>query len=71
MGVRGIEALIVLRRIGIEPHYLYGVREALVEAAYSGLSPLVVCVDDEIPGLLQRLEEAHLDYRLLDLAKVE
>ncbi len=71
IGAIGIEALITLKRIGTNPHYFYGVKEALVEAAYSGLPFLAVCVDDEIPGLLQRLEEEHLDYQLLDLAKVD
>jgi len=71
IGAIGIEALVALKRIGVAPHYSYGVREVVVEAACSGLSLLVVCVDDEIPGLLLRLGEEHLDYRLLDLAKVE
>ncbi|MBT9148824.1 MAG: winged helix-turn-helix transcriptional regulator [Dehalococcoidia bacterium] len=67
IGVIGIEALIALRKIGINPPYLYGTKEAVVEAACSGLPSLVVCVNDEIPGLLQRLGEEHLSYQLLDL----
>jgi len=70
IGAIGIEASIVLKQIGCVPHYFYGVKEAVVEAAYSGLSSVVICVDSEIPVLLRRLEEEHLDYRLLDLAKV-
>ena len=69
VGAIGIESLIVLRRIGIEPHYLYGVTEAAIEAAHSGLLFLIVCVDDEISRLLQRLSEEDLDYDLLDLRK--
>ena len=68
LGVTGIEALIALRRIGIEPHYLYGVTDAAIEAAHSGLSSLILCGDDEIPGLLKRLEEENLSYELLDLS---
>jgi putative transcriptional regulator len=71
VGAIGIEALIALRRIGVEPHYLYGVSEAAIEAAHSGLSFLIVCADDETPRLLQRLREENLDYELLDLGKGE
>ena len=69
VGAIGIEALIALRRIDIEPHYFYGVTGAAIEAAHSGLSFLIVCSDDAIPDLLKRLEEENLSYRLLDLSK--
>lgn len=62
----GIEALVALRQIGAEPLYFYGVRDAVVEAAYSGLSPVVVCVDDDTSDLIRRLEEKNIDYELLD-----
>lgn len=68
VGAIGIEALIALRRIGIEPHYLYGVTEGAIEAAHSGLSFLILCADDAIPDLLKRLEEENLRYELLDLS---
>ncbi len=68
VGAIGIEALIALRRIGIEPHYLYGVTEGAIEAAHSGLSFLILCTDDAIPDLLKRLEEENLRYELLDLS---
>ncbi|MBA7493243.1 hypothetical protein ES702_03799 [subsurface metagenome] len=63
----GIEALIALKRIGIQPDCLYGAREAVVEAANSGLSPVVVCVDEETPLLIKRLGEAGIKYELVDL----
>jgi putative transcriptional regulator len=63
----GIEALIALKRIGIQPDYYYGAKEAVIEAANSGLSPVIACVDEEIPILTNRLEEAGIKYRLLDL----
>jgi putative transcriptional regulator len=69
IGAIGIEALIALRRIGAEPHCFYGVKEAAIEAAHCGLSPLVVCVDDEVPGLLQGLGEENFNYETLDLGK--
>jgi len=68
VGAIGIEALIALRRIGVEPHYFYGVAEAAIEAAQSGLSSLILCSDDAIPDLLKRLEEENLNYQLLDLS---
>lgn len=71
IGVIGVEALVALRRVGISPHYFYGVKEALVEAACSGLAPVVICIEDEIPGLLQSLREQHLDYQLIDVGKGE
>ena len=62
----GIEALVALRQIDAEPLYFYGARDAVVEAAYSGLSPVVVCVDDDTSDLIRRLEEKNIDYELLD-----
>ena len=67
LGAVGIEALTALRRIGVEPGYIYGVAEAAVEAACSGLSFLIVCSEDDTPNLLARLREANVDYELMDL----
>jgi len=71
VGAIGIEALVALRQIGTEPNYFYGVKEAVVEAAYTGLSPVVVCVDNQTSDLLQRLEAENIDYELIDLRKGE
>jgi len=46
-----------------------GVTEAAIEAAKSGLSPVIVCVDDEIPALTKRLGDADIDYEMIDLKK--
>jgi putative transcriptional regulator len=67
LGAVGIEALTALKQIGVAPQYFYGVKEATVEAARSGLSSVVVCVEEDIPGLVQRLTKANLSYELLDL----
>jgi putative transcriptional regulator len=67
IGAIGIEALIALRRIDTEPRYLYGVTEAAVEAAQCGLSFIIVCTDDAIPGLIKRLQEEGLNYDLIDV----
>jgi len=66
VGAIGIEALVALRKAGVEPGCAYGVRDAVVEAARSGISPAVVCVDDDTSALLRTLEERNIDYEILD-----
>lgn len=66
VGAIGIEALITLRRLGIEPRYRYGVTEAAIEASRCGLPFIIVCTDDAIPGLLKRLQEEDLNYQITD-----
>ena len=67
VGALGMEALVALRQIGIKPDYVHGVREAAIEAAYCGLPFLVVCSEDKVPLLVQRLEEEDLDHHIIDL----
>ncbi len=69
IGAIGIEALTALRQTGAEPDCFYGVKEAVIEAACSGLSPAVVCTDSQTSDLLQRLEAENVDYQLIDLRK--
>jgi putative transcriptional regulator len=69
VGIMGMEALVALRHIGAKPDYVHGVREAAIEAAYCGLPFLVVCSEDKISILVQRLEEENLDYEIVDLKK--
>ena len=69
VGILGTEALVALRQIRIKPDYIHGVREAAIEAAYCGLPFLVVCSEDKVPILVQRLEEENLDYEITDLKK--
>ena len=71
IGGIGIEALVALRRLDTKFVYAYGVTEAAIEAANSGLCPLIVCVEDETSGLIRRLEEENIDYELIDLGKGE
>ena len=66
VGAVGVEALTALRKMGIEPACLYGVREAVVEAARSGLSPVVVCVDNDTSDLIRMLEDKNIDYEIID-----
>jgi len=65
----GVEALISLRKISIQPNILFGAKESVVEAAFHGLSSLVVSVDEEVPSLLNRLEAEGLNYEVVDLSK--
>jgi putative transcriptional regulator len=67
VGALGTEALVALRQIGIRPDYIHGVREAAIEAAYCGLPFLVVCSEDKVAILVQRLEEENLGYQVIDL----
>jgi putative transcriptional regulator len=69
VGALGTEALVALMQIGVKPDYVHGVREAAIEAAYCGLSFLVVCSEDKVAILVPRLEEENLDYEIVDLRK--
>ena len=68
VGCLGIEALVALRKAGREPDVIFGAKEFSVEAAYHGISSVVVSVDEQVPGLLTRLESEGLKYELIDLA---
>jgi putative transcriptional regulator len=69
VGTLGTEALVALMQIGVKPDYVHGVREAAIEAAYCGLSFLIVCTEDKISILVQRLAEENLGYEIVDLRK--
>jgi len=65
--VIGVEALIALKNIGIDADVMFGAKEAVVEAAWHGVSSFVLSVDDELPSLLKRLEAEGIEYELHDL----
>jgi putative transcriptional regulator len=67
VGAIGIESVVALRRTGIEPNYLYGVPQAAVEAARSGLQFIIVCTSGESPALLQKLNAENIKYTLVDM----
>lgn len=68
-GAIGLEALIALRRIAVEPDYFYGVAEAVIEATRCGLPFLVVCSADAVPGLVKRLQDEKVEYREADISR--
>jgi len=71
VGAIGIEAMATLRKLSIKHVYAYGATEAAIEAAKSGLWPLIVCVEDEIPSLTRRLGGENIEYELVDIRKSE
>jgi putative transcriptional regulator len=70
VGALGIEALVALRKVGREPDVMFGAKESVVEAAHHGISSVIVCVDEQVPNLLERLESEGFKYELVDLALV-
>ena len=64
----GVESLVALKRIGLKPDVMFGARESVIEAAYHGLSSLVLAIDEEVPPILSRLESENLEYELVDLS---
>ena len=64
----GIESYVALRKAETR-FYMYGSTEAAIEAAKTGLNPLVVCVENETSALIKRLEEEKISYELFDLAR--
>jgi putative transcriptional regulator len=70
VGALGIEAIVALRKVDKEPDIIFGAKESAVEAAYHGISSVIVSVDEQVPSLLDRLESEGLKYELVDLTLV-
>jgi len=68
-GAMGIEAIVAMRKLGVEPDFLYGVTPAAVEAARSGLKVVIACSRSESVHLLQRLNEENIRFKLIDTRK--
>jgi putative transcriptional regulator len=62
----GLEALVALQNIKAEFHR-YGAVDAAIEAARSGLSPFIVCAENETADLIARLGKANISYELADV----
>ena len=69
VGAIGIESLVTLQKLGVKPEFLYGVKEAVVEAARSGLFPIVLCVDDDTSDLIKHLEAHGIQYDIMNISK--
>jgi putative transcriptional regulator len=61
----GLEAFVVLRKTGAD-FCRYGAADAAIEAARSGIDPLVVSVENETSGLIARLEKEKIGYEIVD-----
>jgi len=68
IGALGIEAVVVLKQAKINFN-TYGTIEAAIESANTGLKPLVVATEDDTTRLITRLQEAGIDYELMDLTR--
>jgi putative transcriptional regulator len=66
-GAIGTEAIATLRRLGRKPDYSYGVAQAAVEAARSGLPFIVICTSSESLRLQQRLAGENIPYKIIDI----
>lgn len=69
VGAIGIEALVTLQKIDKKPDYIYGVTQAAIEAAHSGLSFTIVCAGSESPTLQKKLTEENISFRIIDARK--
>jgi len=67
-GAIGIEALVTLKKAGIEPRYFYGVAEAAIEASYSGIPFIIVSTNDAVPDLIKNLKQENVAYDLVDIS---
>lgn len=66
IGCLGMEAYAALRKISIKPSFIFGARDAVVEAAHKGLSSSIVVSDAELPVLLEHLKNSDIRYELID-----
>ncbi|WP_462273455.1 DUF7839 domain-containing protein [Methanohalophilus sp.] len=68
IAVIGVESLVALKKIGSQPDVMYGAKESVVEAAFHGLSSLVLAIDEQVPTIMSKLEMENLEYELVDLS---
>lgn len=71
IGAIGIEALVAVRKAEASMIHFFGVKEAVAESAQHGMDSVVACVEDEISGLIKRLEERNIRYELIDIKTSE
>jgi len=64
----GIEALVALRSSGREPDCWWASSVAVVEAASSGVSCLLVCPETELSRVSERLMDSGIAFSVVDVA---
>jgi len=68
VAILGLEALISARKAGLAPLIQYATAEGVVEAAFRGLSTIVVAVDEAVPPLVANLMSHDISYESVDLS---
>jgi len=64
----GVESMVALRLAGIEPHCRWAAPAAVIEAASSGISCVLVCTEADLQRVSERIGEAGLQFSVVDLA---
>jgi putative transcriptional regulator len=59
----GLEALAVLNSLNIKPDIYYAGDKAVIEAVRKGVSPVLVCVDEQLTVLINQLTDNSIPYR--------
>ena len=67
VAVLGLEALVSVKKVGISPIIQYAATESVIEAAFRGLSTVVVAVDEAVPPLIAELLSRDISYESVDL----
>jgi putative transcriptional regulator len=60
----GLEALAVLNALKINPDIHYAGGDAIIEAVRHGMSPVLICVDEQLSVLTKRLDENVIEYKI-------
>ena len=68
VAVLGLEALVSVKKVGISPLIQFAATEGVIEAAFRGLSTVVVAVDEAVPALIAELMSRDISYESVDLS---
>jgi putative transcriptional regulator len=68
VAVLGLEALVSVKKVGISPLIQFAAAEGVIEAAFRGLSTVVVVVDEAVPPLIAELMSRDISYESVDLS---
>ncbi len=69
VAVLGLEALVSTRKADLTPFIQYGAVEGVTEAAFRGVSTVVVAVDELVPPLIARLISHDISHNIVELSK--
>jgi putative transcriptional regulator len=60
----GLESMAVLNSLSITPDILYAGSDAVIEAVRRGISPVLICVDEQLSVLTKHLDENAVAYQV-------